>query len=244
MQFNKSSLTLGQCILVVILFTSTVYGKEFEKDSFNTGKGKLTIWFIGHGTLMFDFNGYIIHIDPVGDYADYSKLPKADLILVTHEHGDHLDPKAISTIEKSGTKLIVNKGVFDKLGKGSMMKNGDEQTVDGIGIKAVPAYNTTNVQYHPKGRDNGYILQLGDKQVYVAGDTEDIPEMSRLKNIDIAFLPVNQPYTMTPAQAAQAAKSFYPKILYPYHYGKTDIRQLKDLLQNEKEIDVRIRQLQ
>ena len=195
---------------------------------------------------MFDFNGYIIHIDPVGMYADYTKLPKADLILLTHEHGDHLDPVAIAAIKKQATKLVVNGSVYDEIKEGSVMKNGDENTVDGIKIKAVPAYNTTagRTQFHPKGRGNGYVLQFGNKCIYVAGDTEDIPEMAQLKNVDVAFLPVNQPYTMTPEQAAKAAKSFSPKILYPYHYGDTDIQRLKTLLKDEKGIAVRIRQLQ
>ncbi len=233
-------------VLLFFSLSAFVQGQKFEHDSFDTGKGKLTLYFIKHGTLMFDFNGYIIHIDPVGQYADYTKLPKADLILITHEHGDHLDSKAIAAIRKQGTKLIVNISVYDQIKEGDLMKNGDERVVDGITIKAVPAYNTTEgrTQFHPKGRGNGYILQLGNQRVYVAGDTEDIPEMAQLKNIDIAFLPVNLPYTMTPEQAANAAKSFKPKVLYPYHYGETDIQQLKTLLESEKEIDVRIRQLQ
>ncbi len=233
-------------IMLCCAFSISAQKANFEHDSFDTGKGKLDLYFIKHGTLMFDFNGYIIHIDPVGQYADYDKLPKADLILITHEHGDHLDPKAIAAIQKQSTKLIVNGSVYEQIKEGTVMKNGEEQTVDGIKISAVPAYNTTEgrTQFHPKGKGNGYILQLGNKRVYVAGDTENIPEMVRLKDIDIAFLPVNQPYTMTPEQAARAAMLFQPKILYPYHYGETDIQTLKPLLQNEKGVDVRIRQLQ
>ncbi len=233
-------------IMLFLSLSTFARGQNFESDVFDTDKGKLTLYFIKHGTLMFDFNGYIVHVDPMGQYADYAELPKADLILITHEHGDHLDPGAVSAVEKQGTKLIVTAFVHDKIKKGIVMKNGDKQTINGIKIKAVPAYNTTpdRTQFHPKGRGNGYVLSFGNKCVYVAGDTENIPEMAQLKNIDIAFLPVNQPYTMTPEQAVEAAKSFKPRILYPYHYGNTDVQQVKTLLKDEKEIDVRIRQLQ
>lgn len=233
-------------IVIILLFAMTTQAQTIESDVFDTGNGKLTMYFIKHGTLMFNYNGYIIHIDPVGRYTDYSKQPKADMILITHEHGDHLDLDAIALIKKPGTKLVVNSSVYDALKEGTMMKNGDEITVDGIKITAFPAYNTTEgrTQYHPQGRGNGYILQLGNKRVYIAADTEDIPEMATLKDINIAFLPVNQPYTMTPEQAAHAAKMFKPAVLYPYHYGDTDIQELSILLKDEKGIDVRIRQLQ
>ena len=127
------------------------------------------------------------------------------------------------------------------------MKNGDIlQITPEIKLEAVPAYNTTpgRDKFHPKGRDNGYILTVGGTRIYIAGDTEDIPEMKQIKNIDIAFLPVNQPYTMIPEQAIQSAKIIQPHILYPYHYGDTDINKVKDGLKNEKEIEVRIRALQ
>ncbi len=240
-----SKLRIQTTMLICFALSFSVWG-QIAHDSFDTGNGKLDIYFIGHGTLMFDYNGYIIHIDPVGQYADYTKLPKADLILITHEHGDHVDAKAQSAIEKSDTKYLITETVYNSIKKGTIMKNGDMQTVNGIKISAVPAYNITSdrQQFHPKGQGNGYILQLGNKQVYVAGDTENIPEMKQLKNIDIAFLPVNQPYTMTPEQAADAAKAFKPKVLYPYHYGNTNIQQLVTLLKDEKEINVRIRQLQ
>ena len=173
-------------------------------------------------------------------------FPKDDIILITHEHGDHLDPKAIQAVEKSGTEIIANENSQKKLGKGKVLKNGDTDTsISYMKIEAVPAYNTTpgRDKYHPRHRDNGYILTFDELRVYIAGDTEDIPEMKDLKDIDIAFLPVNQPYTMTVPQAAKAAKMFSPKILYPYHYGDTRIGELKDALKGSG-IDVRIRELQ
>lgn len=215
-------------------------------DEFTYGKNKLSISFFGHASLMFNYNGTIIDVDPVSQYANYDTQPKADLILITHNHPDHLDKGAIAKIKKQGTKIILNKASFDELKEGTVLANGQSWSGLGIKIDAVPAYNTTpgHTQYHPKGRDNGYVLDLGGKRVYIAGDTEDIPEMANLKNIDIAFLPMNQPYTMVPEQVAKAAKVIKPKILYPYHYGDTDPNKLLPLLADTPQIEVRIRDLQ
>lgn len=180
-------------------------------------------------------------------YADYTQQPKADFILITHEHGDHFDTKAIAAIETNQTKIIANPNCRKKLNRGQEMKNGDVlQLAKDIKLEAVPAYNTTpgRDKFHPKGRDNGYILTLGGTRIYIAGDTEDIPELNQVKDIDIAFLPVNQPYTMTPEQAIRAAKIIKPRVLYPYHYGETDIHKVKDGLKNETGTEVRIRALQ
>lgn len=235
-------------ILMSILALTSVDGKLFESDSFKTKGGEpLKITFIKHGSLMLDFDGRILYVDPVSDYADYSQLPKADVILITHEHADHLDPKAIAAVEKAGTVLIANPASQEKLGKGRMMKNGDRlKPLPWLALEAVPAYNTTPGReiYHPKGRDNGYILTLGGSRIYIAGDTEETPQMDELKDIDIAFLPVNQPYTMTVQQAAHAAEVIRPRVLYPYHYGNTELKGLKEALKNSPQIDLRIRQLQ
>lgn len=220
----------------------------FEQDIFHTAAGELKIVFIGHGTLMFEFNGKVIHVDPVSREADYTKFAKADFILITHEHGDHLDPKAINIIRKEETKIVLTKICAERVTGGIVMKNGDERNIQGLKIEAVPAYNivhkrSNGMPFHPKGEGNGYVITLGDKRVYVAGDTENIPEMKRLKDIDIAFLPMNLPYTMTPEMAADAAKTFKPKILYPYHYGQTDPNKLVNLLKNSRSIEVRIRKM-
>ena len=218
---------------------------KFENDVIETSAGKLSIYFIGHASLAFEFNGKTIYTDPWSKLADYSTFPKADFIIITHQHPDHLDAKAIDLIAKDGTQYIETKDVHDVLAKGTIMQNGEKKTVDGIEIEAVPAYNTTEGRdkFHPKGRDNGYIITFSNKRVYIAGDTEDIPEMSTFKNIDIAFLPMNQPYTMIPEQVAKAAKMIQPKILYPYHYGDTDVAKINKLLADEKDIDLRIRKL-
>jgi L-ascorbate metabolism protein UlaG (beta-lactamase superfamily) len=232
--------------LLLPLYTFAQGG--FEMDTIKTSKGNLEITFIGHGTIMFSFGGKIIHVDPWTQFTDYKDMPKADIILVTHEHFDHLDKKAIDTLKKDGTEIIVNEASFKEIKEGTVMKNRDIKTLSGLKIEAVPAYNIVhkrdaNNPYHPKGNGNGYIITFGDKRVYVAGDTENTPEMKALKDIDIAFLPMNLPYTMTPEMAADAAKAFRPAILYPYHYGETDTSKLVALLKDEKGIDVRIRNM-
>ena len=220
--------------------------QEFTSDIFQTSEGDLKITFLGHGTLMFQFKGKIIHIDPVGRQADYSKLPKADLIFITHEHGDHLDAKVVATIRKESTDLILTETCSLQIKDGTIMGNGDSGTLQGIKVEAVPAYNIKNMRgpgapFHPKGQGNGYILTFGNKRVYVAGDTENTPEMKALQGIDIAFLPMNLPYTMSPEMVADAALAFQPEILYPYHYGETDTSQLVKLLKDVEGVEVRIR---
>ncbi len=221
---------------------------KYEQDIIKTSAGDLKITFIAHATLMFAFGGKTIHVDPVGAEADYAGMPKADLILITHEHGDHLDPAAIKTLQKAGTELILTKACSKTVAGGIVMGNGDVKTVTGLKIEAVPAYNIVHERsrgnpFHPKGQGNGYVITFGDKRVYVAGDTENIPEMKQLKGIDVAFLPMNLPYTMTPEMVADAARVFQPKILYPYHYGQTDPSTLVSLLKDSKDIELRIRNM-
>lgn len=220
----------------------------FEKDTIQTNAGDLEITFIGHGTLMFAFNEKILHIDPWSQFTDYAHMPKADIILITHEHHDHLDPKAIEDVRTENTALILTPICAGQIRGGIVMKNGDEETIDGIRIEAVPAYNIEHMRspgapYHPKGDGNGYIVTFGDKRVYIAGDTENTPELKAIKNIDVAFLPMNLPYTMTPEMVTDACKDLKPKIIYPYHFGQTDTSQLEELLKDEPEIEVRIRKM-
>jgi len=235
-------------IMINLVLFLTVSAKEFEKDAIETSKGTLEITFIGHGTLMFTFDGKTIHVDPWSELADYTNLPKADIILITHEHRDHLDLKAVDILKKPDTEIILTETCAEQVNGGIIMKNYDVKEVKGIIVEAVPAYNLVHMRdngkpFHPKGRGNGYVIIFGDKKLYVAGDTENVPEMKELNNIDIAFLPVNLPYTMTPEMAADAAKMFTPKILYPYHYGETKISKIVDLFEEEKDIDVRIRNM-
>jgi len=243
----KIGLFLAACSFWILL--GQARAAELEQDLFPTSQGDLKITFIGHGSLMLDFGGKAIYVDPVRNLADYSRLPKADLILITHEHGDHLDPKAMGLLRTADTDLILTPIAAEKIAGGIVMKNGQTIVKKGIKIEAVPAYNIVHMRspgnpFHPKGQGNGYVLTLGDRRVYVAGDTENIPEMEELRNIDIAFLPMNLPYTMTPEMVAEAARSFHPKVLYPYHYGTTDPTLLVQLLKNDPEIEVRIRRMQ
>ncbi|MDP4276151.1 MAG: MBL fold metallo-hydrolase [Bacteroidota bacterium] len=234
-------------LIAGILSAGIASASTFATDTFKTRSNKeVTITFIKHGSLMLTYNHEFIQVDPVSGYADYTTFPKADVILVTHEHSDHLDAKAINELTKKGTSLFTNEAVSKQLGKGTALKNGARITISGqIRLEAVPAYNTTpgREKYHPRHRDNGYVLTIDGLRIYIAGDTEIIPEMKQLKHIDIAFLPVNQPYTMTISQAVSAAKLMAPRILYPYHYGNTDIIKLKEGLKGTK-IDVRIREME
>ena len=217
-------------------------------DAFEAPNGK-TVAFtcIKHASIRIQYDGLEIQIDPVGakcePATDYARFPKADLILVTHEHFDHFDRDAIAALRKEGTAIYANPAVQGMLGDGTALRNGERAQVrEDVSIEAVPAYNTTpgREKFHPKGRDNGYVLTLGGFRIYLAGDTEDIPEMADVKDVDVAFLPVNQPYTMTPEQAARAAKTVQPKVLFPYHYSQTPIQKVADLLAGSG-IDVRIR---
>lgn len=235
-------------------------------DTFQSSAGQLALTLIGHGSLLFRAGDLVIHVDPWSEQADYEKLPKADLILITHEHHDHFDPPAIERLQEEHTVVVLTEICAQHWGGGTIMRNGDVRIVQGVSIEAVPAYNIVHMRpsavhpgtalhperllweglcpgipYHPKGEGNGYVITFGDRRVYVAGDTENIPEMEALTGIDIAFLPMNTPYTMTPAMVASAARSFRPRILYPYHCGDTDPEELVELLRPFPEIEVRIR---
>ena len=216
-------------------------------DVFQAPNGEtVTFTCIKHASLRVQYDGLEIQIDPVSSLApatDYAAFPKADLVLVTHEHFDHFDKGAIAALRKEETAVYANPAVQGMLGFGTALRNGESARVrEDVSVEAVPAYNTTpgREKFHPKGRDNGYVLSLGGFRIYVAGDTEDIPEMADIADIDVAFLPVNQPYTMTPEQAAKAAKTVKPKVLFPYHYSQTPIQRVADLLDGSG-IDVRIR---
>jgi L-ascorbate metabolism protein UlaG (beta-lactamase superfamily) len=185
-------------------------------------------------------------VDPWTKLADYKSLPKAAMVLVTHEHHDHLDPSAISAVRTDSTTVIVASKCAGAVPGAIVLHNGDSRAVKGIRVEAVPAYNVVHMRepgspFHPKGEGNGYVLTLGTRKVYIAGDTENTREMKSLKGIDIAFLPMNLPYTMTPEMVADAARAFRPRVLYPYHFGETDTSSIQQLLAGEKDIEVRIR---
>lgn len=238
---------LTSLLVISALSTITSAQKIHQTDTIKTSSGNLVITFIGHGSLMFYFDNLIIHIDPYSKMADYATQPDADLVFITHDHQDHLDTTALNLIRKKGTTVIGPQSIAKEVSDAVFIKNEESKVVKGVPVKAVPAYNIVNKRengqpFHPRGEGNGYILTLGDKKLYIAGDTENIPEMKQFQDIDIAFLPVNLPYTMTPEMASEAARAIQPKILYPYHFGDTDISRLTELLKTE-DIEVRVREL-
>lgn len=229
---------------LALFFTVSAQGKNLSvcEHSYQTSLGKINIVLIGHGSLRIDFQDKDdvkhIYIDPYSAVGDYETMPKADLILLTHEHADHLDQSAINAIKKENTKFVVSESCNQILGYGTAISNGESFFFHNIDIEAVPAYNIKNVKpdgeaYHPKGRGNGYILIFQDFRVYVAADTENIPEMDSLKGtIDVAFLPKNLPYTMTDEMFVDAAKKISPKYLYPYHFSEFNKDKIEKELQD------------
>lgn len=217
---------------------------RYRKDCYTTANGKrLCITFIKHASLMIDMNGFILYVDPVTKYGDrYEDFPKADAILITHEHKDHFEPELIIVLSDDKTILLVS----ETIPIGKKLTHGHTYSLSKeIAVESVPAYNVTESRmYHPKERhDNGYIIEFDSLRIYVAGDTEDISEMDDIKGINIAFLPVNQPYTMTPEQCANAIKRLTPRIVYPYHYGDTDLFPVIHKYESTY-IQIKIRQMQ
>ena len=238
-------------VLISLISMTMANAQDLQTDTYETNKGLLKINFVKHASLFFEFDGKVIHVDPVSRMGDYDSYPDADLILITHHHGDHLDLNAINQIKKENTKIVMAEKcheLSEELSDVILMKNGDILNINALEIEAVPAYNTEHKRdngepYHIKGEGNGYVILFGDKKVYIAGDTENIPEMKALQQIDIAFLPMNLPYTMTPEMVADAAKLFRPKVLYPYHYSNTDTSIIGTLLKEEKDIQVIIKKM-
>lgn len=235
---------------LLAIFSSTLLSaQDLEVDSVETDNGSVAITFIGHGSLMMQYNDITIHIDPFGKEADYSKLPGADLVLITHHHGDHCDPKALEKIMNDNTTLYLTELAKEQVDKGNVMKINQTKIYNDIKIESLPAYNLVHKRdngefFHPKGCCNSYVLTIDGLRIFIGGDTENTPEMKALQDIDIAFLPMNLPYTMTPEMVADAAKAFKPKVLYPYHYGDTDVNKLLELMENTGEVEVKVRQMQ
>ncbi len=235
-------------VFILIINISVIYaGKPMlESDTYITEKGDMKITFVGHASLIIEFNKIVIHIDPFSRVWNYDNLPKADMIIITHHHGDHLEPELIKKLRKPGAPVIApelsSKDIIDCI----VMSDDETKIVNGIKIEAIPAYNFVHRRksgdpYHKKGEGNGYILNLGGKKIYIAGDTENTTEMKELKKIDIAFLPMNLPYTMTEEMVADAVKAFRPVVLYPYHCRGSDSEKLIKLLEGEINTKVLIR---
>ena len=221
---------------------------KIEGDRLATSDGDLIIHPINHATFVMSWKEKTIYIDPVGTGKRFEGLPKPDLILVTDIHGDHLSPETLEAVADAKTTIVAPSAVAEKLSEKlrkqtTVLPNGETKSVADVGIEAVPMYNLTadRLKYHNKGRGNGYVLTLGGKRVYISGDTEDIPEMRALKNIDVAFVCMNLPYTMTEEQAASAVREFKPKIVYPYHYRDSDTEKFKKLVGDGSGVEVRLR---
>ncbi|MEZ5319924.1 MAG: MBL fold metallo-hydrolase [Vicinamibacterales bacterium] len=213
-------------------------------DQIPADGGRITILPVNHASLQIAFGQAIIDVDPVAQ-ANFDGLHAPTLILVTDIHGDHLDPASVQKLGTPSTSVVAPAAAADRLPGATVIANGETKTVAGVRIEAVPMYNLTRGPsagqlFHDKGRGNGYVLTLGGKRIYIAGDTECTPEMKALRDIDVAFLPMNLPYTMTPAEAADCAKAFHPAIVYPYHYRGQDVNAFARALEGTG-IDVRLR---
>ena len=222
--------------------------KAPASDTIATQDGDLKIYPLNHATLALQWKGKTIYVDPVGGAKVFQGLPAPDLILITHEHGDHFDKNSLTAVAGDKAKVIAPASVAAQLpagliARGVTMTNGQSQDFSGIQVEAVPAYNLTanRLNFHPKGRDNGYVLTIGGKRIYLSSDTEGVPEMLALKNIDVAFVCMNLPYTMDVEHAALAVKAFKPKIVYPYHYRGQDLEKFKSLVGPDAGVEVRIR---
>jgi L-ascorbate metabolism protein UlaG (beta-lactamase superfamily) len=226
--------------LSVFLLSATFL---FAAEEFTTSAGKVEITPIMHASLMIKAGGKIIYVDPA--QGKFDGLPQADYIFITDIHGDHLAPPIVDKLKKSGTVIVAPKAAADKLPGCEIMANGETRTVGDMKVEAIPMYNlkaaANGTIYHEKGRGNGYVITIGGKRFYFAGDTEGIPEMRALKSIDVAFIPMNLPFTMTPADAADAVKAFHPAVVYPYHYRGQDTKIFAKALEGTG-IDVRLRE--
>jgi L-ascorbate metabolism protein UlaG (beta-lactamase superfamily) len=243
--------TLALPLLLLFLGTSAVpaHAKdELTGDTVATTGGDLVIHPINHATFAMAYGDKVIYVDPVGGAKRFDGLPKPDLILLTHTHGDHLSAETLQAVAGEKTVLVAPPSVAGQLpeklrAQTIVMTNGETKTVTGLDLEAVPAYNATpaRAQLHPKGAGNGYVVTFGDRRIYISGDTEDIPEMRALKNIDVAFICINQPYTMTEEQAASAVRAFKPKTVYPYHSRGSDLEKFKGLVGADSGVEIRLR---
>lgn len=233
-------------VVFTVVFTAALTllgGSAFAQNaspktmSFETSDGQLMVTPVGHGSLRLEYGGKVIHVDPYSEVADYSAQPDADWVWITHDHPDHYDPAALEAVQTENTRYIMDKTSAEKFGGEAVtvMENGDKTTADGVTVQAVPAYNLVQgpepgSKFHPKGQYNGYLATFGDFTVYIAGDTECVPEMGSLGEVDLAFIPINLPYTMPPEEAVGCIKIISPTVVVPYHQGEADPQIVADAL--------------
>ncbi|WP_237168310.1 MBL fold metallo-hydrolase [Paracoccus shandongensis] len=235
---RRASLMLGLATLAAAAMPRTPLAQTAAPASFAypVEGGQVVFHPVDHASMVIETPGGVIYVDPVGGADLYRGMPQPSLILITHEHGDHFDLPTLQALPP--VAIIANPAVHGMLpadlqGRATAMANGDQAQAIGMGIEAVPAYNTSpdRLQYHPQGRDNGYVLTIGGKRFYIAGDTEDTPEMRALEGIEVAFLPMNLPYTMTVRQAADAVAAFKPASVFPYHHRGSDLGEFARLVE-------------
>jgi L-ascorbate metabolism protein UlaG (beta-lactamase superfamily) len=226
--------TLSASVAALALAAGGAAAQEAHRHAVEGGE--VVIHPVEHASMVLETPAGVIYVDPVEGAERYADLPAPDAILLTHEHGDHFDMDTLNGLAEA--PMIVNQAVFDQLpeemqARATVMANGDSGDILGAPIEAIPAYNTTEdrLQFHPEGRDNGYVLTLGGMRFLIAGDTEDTPELRALTDIHVAFLPMNLPYTMTVEQAAEAVAAFQPDIVYPYHFGDSDLEEFARLVE-------------
>jgi len=245
---GKIVVSLAAVLFLLSPFAVGAGEQQFIGDHISTTAGDLIIHPVEHATFLMSWAGKTIYVDPVGGKKPFDQFDRADLVLITDIHGDHLNPETVGFVTTEKSAVVAPKAVADKLPKVksqiTVMANGDKKEMAGIQIEAIPMYNLTpdRLKFHTKGRGNGYVLTIGGKRIYISGDTEDIPEMRQLKNIDVAFLCMNLPYTMEVEKAASAVQEFKPKIVYPYHYRGSDLQKFKELVSQTPGIEVRLRE--
>ncbi|MGE0929868.1 MBL fold metallo-hydrolase [Peijinzhouia sedimentorum] len=243
--------TLLTLLLILTVSLAASSQNRDTPDQYATDNGNLIVHPITHGTFAMEWNGSSIYVDPYGGKAGFTGLNAADLVLITDIHGDHLDKNTLAELELSKATLIVPQAVMDMLpdnlkAQARVIGNGEKTDLMNISITAIPMYNlpADAETRHPKGRGNGYVLSMGGKRIYISGDTEDIPEMRSLPNIDIAFVCMNLPYTMSIDQASSAVNEFKPKVIYPYHYrgtgGLADVASFKEMVK-EDELGIQVK---
>ncbi|WP_225413401.1 MBL fold metallo-hydrolase [Stigmatella hybrida] len=220
----------------------------FSGDVISTSRGNLTLRPVNHASFVMYWASKTLYVDPVGEASLYEGLPRPDAVFVTDIHGDHLSANTLTALVQEGTVIVAPQAVKDALpaelqAKVQVLANGGTLKVADVSTEAIPMYNLTpeRLQFHAKGRGNGYLLTFGATRVYIAGDTEDIPEMRALRNIDVAFIPMNLPYTMTVQQAADAVREFKPKVVYPYHFRESDLAEFTRLVGTDVGVEVRVR---
>ena len=232
---------MTRLVLAFTVVAATAFGAASE--NFSTSAGTLQLTPIQHASLMIQAGGKVLYVDPA--QGKYDGLPQADYILLTDIHGDHLAPAILNKLKKADTVIVAPKAVAAQVSGAKVLSNGEKTTVGPFAVEAVPMYNLTRGPsagqlYHDKGRGNGYIVTYGGKRFYFSGDTEVTPEMKALKNIDVAFVCMNLPYTMTPQEAAEGVRAFHPAIVYPYHYMGSDLNAFAKALEGSG-IEVRNR---